>query len=150
MKALKMSEYYKQILLDSALNWGPDVSLDKIHSTLKKARGILDTKGWIRKKWAADNEGKTVNPLDPTASAFCMQGAICLAADVSPVCAYDHKNDLMEASCNVLRNLNMIPGTIQDWNDCHIASSFDVLDAFDKALEILEKYVDHDEKRSNT
>ena len=108
---------------------------------LRYARALL-TKGWIQCAGSLDKNGDSVAPWSPEAVCWCATGAIEAALpkefDYEEFTAaakeiYDVAYKLpMAANMHAIRMVEM-------WNDEAGRKQADVLDAFDAAIERLEK-----------
>jgi hypothetical protein len=94
---------------------------DPVTETLKEARELV-RKGWARRYYARTRWWLPVSSSDPSATRFCMIGALHRATDDDNTCL-DAEQRLIDAI-----GADML--TI--WNDSHTKRA--VLRAFDKAI----------------
>lgn len=98
---------------------------------LKKARKLIETKGWTQVVEARDEDGNAIDYRDERAICFCALGALWRAADgFESDLAVDARATL--ASC-------VHTDHIIDWNDRKRRTKEDVLAAFDRAIKKAEK-----------
>ena len=111
---------------------------------------LLRRTQWIQGAYAHKRLGLStkwvnrVNPLDPTACAFCISGAICKIVNFNPELSVTHprfnlKNYKKAEEClDLFRATNDIRIDIVDWNDHEDRTEDEIFSSLRKVIESLE------------
>lgn len=100
--------------------------MSRAADTLRKARALIETKGWAQGWFAFNASGTRVNPWSPEATMFCAAGAMTEADATS-----DEYNLLASG-------MGTLPPCIVGWNDRRGRTKAEVLSAFDRAIALAE------------
>lgn len=89
---------------------------------------IAHSQDWIRGYLALNEEGRTVDPNNPTACKFCMMGALYNVAEPQPSA---NQMTIADAAFAALYD---VTGGTSTFNDHPATTHAEVLDAFDRAI----------------
>lgn len=95
---------------------------------LRKARELIETKGWTQGAYARSAKGEPVDWYNKRACQFCLNGALNYAEGLAFV-SYDGRELIREAVGQ--------PNTIK-WNDEPTRTKAEVLAVFDRAIALAE------------
>lgn len=107
---------------------------------LRKAKALLQEKGWIQGEFAKDAGGNMCSPFEQAAACFCAWGAIRRAA------ADGHAETGPSVDALVRAVEGDVPTALSlvDWNDAPGQQAAAVLAAFDRAIALAEQEAAHD------
>lgn len=112
----------------------------KASDILKKAKRLVSTPDkWVQKKVAVDNKGNTVMPSTARACAFCVSGAVQRASGLIHLQGPAWEERFREESLAFEHFSTVIDGSVPPWNDYKLRKHREVLDAFDKAINLALK-----------
>lgn len=97
---------------------------------LRKAKELIETKGWCRRDYAVGPDGKSVSWADPKACGFCMSGALYAAYGIN------YGLTLFDAF-EAIKQSNGI-NEIVTFNDAKGRKKPQILRAFDRAIALAE------------
>ena len=113
-----------------------------IKETLVKAKQLVE-RGWVKMSFAIDDEGEPCSPMDENACGWCVSGAIQAASKYKGASYIQaEEKNLFENVRSVFMTTNGIVGfgsTIMAWNDQFDRTKEEVLAAFDKAINCLQR-----------
>ena len=93
-------------------------------------------KGWCQKAPARDASLKETSAWSPSATQWCLVGAIAAEAH------YRTPQEIREQGAALRTRLyETLPGSIVDWNDAYGRTKEEVLEALDRVLEPAEVLV---------
>jgi hypothetical protein len=97
---------------------------------LREARALI-AKGWTQGEFARTKTGRKTPPKSPSATCFCASGAVIRATGAAGVA-----EGLFSQEFRVLRQA--VRGNVVIWNDAPERTQAEVLQAFDRAIELAE------------
>lgn len=100
----------------------------KTSTVLKRAKRLLETKGWTQGWYARDKGGNETSPLSDEAVCFCSVGAVERAAGADYAYAYAFAIDKLVAS--LPRGWTRVP----EYSDAPRRTKAQVLALFDRAI----------------
>ena len=105
-----------------------------ISEVLDKAADLIEPAGaWGRVLYATNNQGVSVDAIDPSACRFCAMGAVYRAADVS-----SFKGVLSVRPARVLLAA-VVGGSIARWNDAPERTQAEVVSKLREAAALARK-----------
>lgn len=107
----------------------------KTSTVLKKAKALLETKGWTKGHLAEDKDGVPTHSLSTRATCFCAIGAIERACGREPFNALA-VGPAIDALTDVLPSSYAEPA---DYNDAPRRTKAQVLALFDRAIKLAEE-----------
>ena len=112
-------------------------SLDKktLVRVLIRAKNILIKNKWIRNSFAMNEKGQDIDPYDPNACSFCLEGAIIRAKhEINPQLGNYLFNTFTDAYISKITNDEH--KSLLGYNDKHITTK-------KEAVETLKKMAEH-------
>lgn len=105
----------------------------KTVTVLKRAKKLIETKGWTQRVAARDKDGNEADPQSRKASCFCAMGAVERAAlgtkDTVYTTAFYHAEEALGLAVPAQYH-----GSIPDYNDAPRRTKAQVLALFDRAI----------------
>ena len=105
--------------------------MTKLLESLKSVRETLHTPDcWTREEYATDSRGRAVEPDDPTATSFCMMGAVASAGTDK-----EGWGEVTTAIQSAIDDLYEGYSTIAIFNDASEIGHSDVIKVLDWAID---------------
>ena len=108
---------------------------------LRKARDLIEQKGWTRGAYARTAGGTPVPVHDPDACRFCSVGALIRASLDTPESSQEEYDTARRLFVRQIKSFASDDTVIPAWNDAPSRTVFDVLAAFDRAVQDAEKEI---------
>ena len=97
---------------------------------LRKAKELIETKGWCRRDYAVGLDGEAISWSAPEACRFCMAGSLYAAAKTNHSPALSQAFDAIKQSNSI--------GDLVIFNDARGRRKPQILKAFDRAIALAE------------
>lgn len=105
--------------------------MSTVADKLREARALIE-RGWTQEEFARSKTGRTVKTNSPQAVCWCAYGALIQV---------DGESDAYPWLCKAI---DPEGDMVTRWNDAPERTQAEVLEAFDKAIDLAEQEASHD------